>query len=267
MTAPYPDPLPYAWRPAGARQVALPDPGQMLGWRHALWRVLEVTPVPPGQWTREDQALLERCPVGARQVTAPHTIVITPVTGPAGTVRLRRRAGATPLFVYPGEHYPVCAACREPVPCREEMARRVSAASVQRIDRYLTPGVCPACLQPVSSRQRAITFGENVEIPAGPPVTYHLRRRCAGAAMRYEKRWAAAVPGRRTVLSCTGHIQHHLDGAECSHGPACPGPGVPHGSAARCERDRLDGCLRCLDVVTSDDWASPGTEAGTQPRS
>ena len=72
-------------------------------------------------------------------------------------------------YVYPDlEHYPVCACRSEPMPCRAEEARRTAEAAVQAMDRFEVANVCPACREPVTGRQKALTFSENLEVPGGP---------------------------------------------------------------------------------------------------
>jgi hypothetical protein len=140
------------------------------------------------------------------------------------------------------------------------MARRTAEAEAKHADRYMMPGVCPACNEPITSRQKAIvTFDENIEIPGGPPVTFHRRRGCLGGAIGYEKRWAKADPAtRRTALSCPGDICRHTDGTECSEGPLCPGDAVPHRSVTVCHPSYSGSCQRCADGIrarnAAGDW-------------
>jgi hypothetical protein len=95
-------------------------------------------------------------------------------------------------YVYPNEHYPVCASCQEPMPCREREAERIATQVMDDLARYETPGVYPSCREPVSSRQKAITFPVNVKIPGGPPVTFHAGRgACQYAATEYQKAFNA----------------------------------------------------------------------------
>jgi hypothetical protein len=117
------------------------------------------------------------------------------------------------------------------------MARQVAEKSAKNMARFETPGVCPACSEPVSARQKSITFDGNVEIPGGAPVTYHVGRGgCRGEAARYEERWVQADPdGRRTSLTCPGRVINHNDGTyECSELTECRGPTANHHWYTRC---------------------------------
>lgn len=94
------------------------------------------------------------------------------------------------------EHYPVCCRCGELMPCSHIVTERRVSAAMERMESYSAPGVCPACGEAVSSRQRSRTFAENLVVPGGPAVTFHLRRRCAWSAEDYADRVAEQVGGR-----------------------------------------------------------------------
>lgn len=232
--------LPYRWHPLGAetRYYEPPTPGSLIALAHAVWRVVDVSPVPVERWDVDDH---ERV-ANFGDAYLPHMVVIRPVAVVGDDPRARDhdvhlRATGSTWMVYPDEHYPLCAACGEPLPCREQMAARTAAASAQRMDRYAVEGVCPACAEPITTRQNSVSFTENLEMPAGPPVTYHSGRRgCRRAAAEYEKRWVAADPNRRRArLSCPGHVVNHNDGTyECSELTDCPGPRVEHPSFTTC---------------------------------
>lgn len=232
--------LPYQWYPRGTQRLyyEAPEPGSLIALAHAVWRVIEVNDIPAEQWTEEQgEAVSTR---GAHY--RPYVIVIRPANVTSGDPRDRdhdihlQACGAT-WDVYPDEHYPVCASCAEPLPCREQMAAQVAEKSAKWMDRFSVAGVCPACQEPITSRQKSLTFSENLEIPGGPPVTYHAGRAgCRYSAMAYEKRWVAADPNRRrTTLSCAGHVINHNDGTyECSELVECRGPRAHHPSYSKC---------------------------------
>lgn len=232
--------LPYRWYPLGAERLYYSPPpvGALTAIGHAVWRVVDVQPVPSEKWTDEEREAIEKISHKYR----PHMVVVRPVEITGDDPRARdhdvhlHAAGAT-WHVYPDEHYPVCAACGEPLPCREQMAARIAEQSAKYMDRYATEGVCPACQEPVTSRQKSMTFSENLEVPAGPPVTFHVGRGgCRQSAADYEKRWVAADPNRRrAVLSCAGHVTTHNDGTyECTEFNECPGPRAKHTSFSVC---------------------------------
>lgn len=230
--------LPYRWSPSGGSpQWKTPDVGALVGWDHAVWRVVEVREIPKVDWSDRDRRIAE-------SRGAPWVVVIRPaaLTGDDPTLRrhdihlsCHRR---TRWDVFPDEHYPVCAKCSEPLPCREQMADRMVSAATARMDRYSTEGVCPACEEPITSRQKTIVFDDNTEIPGGPPVAFHAGRGgCRAFAARYEEQWAAADPEhRRVTMSCPGWITNHGDGTyECSREHDCPGLQARHQSFRRCD--------------------------------
>lgn len=260
--------LPYRWRPLGTRDVKVPSVGQIIAWDHQAWRVVAVNLLPEIDWTdrqrREAETWADN--PAALDQHLPRAVIVRPVHITADDPRSRDhdvhlvRHGWSGFDVYPDEHYPVCAQCAEPLPCRDEMARRTAEQESAQADRYMMPGVCPACNEPITSRQKAlISFEENLEIPGGPPLTFHRRRACLGAAISYEKRWAAADHGnRRTTLSCPGSACRHTDGIECTEDPRCPGHELPHARATACHPAYGDSCQRCSDGIkarnAAGDW-------------
>jgi hypothetical protein len=237
--------LPYRWRPDGARWSSEPvKAGDILARDHKAWRVIEVKERPEEFWTDADRKAM----ASRRNPIKPSAIVIRPVEITRDDPRSRdhdvhlRYGGEMQgreyqyLFVYPNKHYPVCAECHEPLPCRDQMAERISTAAGVDMARYELAGVCPACGEVVTHRQSKQTWPDNAVIPAGPPVTFHLRTRCRPSAARYEKQWVALDPERRrAVLSCTGHVINHNDGTyQCTELTECPGPVAEHTSHSVC---------------------------------
>lgn len=93
-------------------------------------------------------------------------------------------------------HAPICRECGMMWPCSHhketaqvnqmmnevewEERKRERARETRRLARlrYETPGICPACQQPVTYGQPSQTFTTNAVIAGGPPVTYHVSRHC-----------------------------------------------------------------------------------------
>jgi hypothetical protein len=212
--------LPYRWYPDGADYKYDLEPGDILAWEHAVYRV---------QWT-EQRPDDEKYPL---------RVCIRPIgiTGDDVRDRDHDRPLKAPAHyrwnVFPTEHYPVCAKCQEPLPCREQMAKQIAAREAENLDRYTVAGVCPGCTEPVTDRQKGITWEDNVVVPAGPPVTFHLRRACWSAAVEYEQRWQAAAPDERcTTLSCRGSVTRHYDGTHDCTEAKCPGRDAYHPSVS-----------------------------------
>ncbi len=226
----------YRWYPSGTTRLYFerPDPGVLVAFDHAVWRVVETRDLPLEKWTEEDHQQAGR--------STPYIAVLRPASVSSDDLKARDhdkhfRCSARMVWnVYPDEHYPVCNACHEPVPCREKVGAKIAEQAVKHMDRYSLEGVCPSCEEPVTSRQKTLTFSENLELPGGPPVTFHLRGTCRWAAREYEVRWVAADPNRRrTTLSCTGRVINHNDGTyECSEFGGCAGPTAQHPSYTTC---------------------------------
>lgn len=136
------------------------------------------------------------------------------------------------VYVLP-EHYAVCVRCGQVPPCAEVWTERVSQAHVKHQERFELEGVCPACREPVTDRQRSHRFELNVHVPLGPPVTFHMRKKCWPSAVAYDRTVAKSL-GRDPLLSCDGLLVRHLDHTtECTN-ITCPGADKAHGNAARC---------------------------------
>lgn len=232
------------WYPDKARPTVLPPKvGDLIAWDHSAWRVIDVSPVPLDKWTDDDHRWVQQIKPAHRRAAEPVMVVVRPVavTGDDPRSRdhdkhLRHRHGAT-WYIYPDAHYPVCASCGDPTPCREMSAQRIAEGAMAHMSRYETAGVCPACREPVTSRQKSLTFSENLEVLGGPPVTFHVGRYgCRYSAAKYETRWVAADPNRRrATLSCLGHVTNHNDGTyDCTQLAECPGPVAHHPSYATC---------------------------------
>lgn len=231
------------WFPLGARTVyRAPAPGDVIAYDHQAWRVVEVRERPA-----EDGI--------ARTAARVRPVALVDHPDPVKAARKDRHLAGWSWSVYPDpEHYPVCACCGEPCPCRIEVGRQVAEREIRQMGLYDAPGVCPACKNPVTDRQRSIGFTENLVMPGGPPVVFHLRKQCRDAAMTYEQRWAAQDPDtRRCTLSCTGTVTNHNDGTyDCTASIECPGPAAYHTTYQPCS------CVDC--------HSQPGTRgAGARP--
>lgn len=163
----------------------LPDltAGTLVGFDFKVWRVVEVSQRPAD--------LVE----GGRT----HAVILEP---PAGGQRLHLACAEFMTFhTFTSEHYPVCRSCGDLMPCREQLIEQTVQAERERLRRYDIPGICPACEEPVSQRQLRQTWPQNLVAPTDQPVTFHLRRQCAGEAMAYDDRWRKA--GHVSMLGVT----------------------------------------------------------------
>lgn len=265
------------WMPKGGRHVPWADlaRGDLIASDRKPWRVVEVRPVPVADWDEHDreyydhdQAVPWRGRPAFTEETWDHRplyIIARPADGgKRHHSKIRPYARGRMAYVFP-EHYPVCRECGELYPCRELEIRAEAAREIAELDKYdkILPGCCWGCFEPVTHRQDVIRFdGENLLLPGAAPAVFHARRSggCRGAAMSYEDRWVKAGVGRRPQLSCPGRLIIHVDGAECSEDPYCPGPGALH-RATYMNHTRGGGegnvrCLRCTDARARGETAS-----------
>jgi hypothetical protein len=206
--------LPYRWHPdgvvglRGTAEGRRLKPGDLMPWEHRVYAVTELREVPEDQWTEQERDWVEQSKRASAPyyVSAPYprpvfvSIQPHPVPDdPVGAGRARKRDGLTGRAVawksfgrYPDGHYPICATCGEPTPCREVVARRLAEQAGEVMDRYDQEGICPACQEPVTARQGRETFGWNLEVPGGPPVTFHTRRSCGDQLYGYRERLSKA---------------------------------------------------------------------------
>lgn len=95
------------------------------------------------------------------------------------------------------DHAPACRTCGELWPCNHVLDAQKLENTINEIERserkrdrdrktreqfrarYSMESVCPACRQVVTTGQPFRTFDVNAVIANGPPVTYHLSRKCA----------------------------------------------------------------------------------------
>ena len=173
MNPPHTDTRSFLPWPAGTSFVSTKNltPGQLVAWNHRVWRVTSVEELQPG---------------GRR----PWRLVLgNPTSVNRDEVSLG--VGHHPSHIHAfteDEHYPVCANCGGPWPCRELHSREQAKQDAARARRYELPGVCPACEEPVTPRQLRQTWLVNLHHwDRDQPVTFHLRRGCEDEAIRYDR--------------------------------------------------------------------------------
>lgn len=238
------------WYPDRTRSKNRPESGDLIAYNHAVWRVIDVADVERNATEAEEYAKAGR-PAWLRN---PYKVDVKWVSGAkpgwmehypetVGTMRVSR--GNT-WNVYEGDRWPQCSCCGEPMPCQAELRDRQVDAAMQRVDEMskVMPGCCWGCSSPITSRQQSVIYaGENLDLPGGPDVRFHLRLDCLTAATTYEVKWLSVDHSRRRMLTypkCGGSLFWHADGAnECSGGeaadPECQGVrSHQHGSHAAC---------------------------------
>lgn len=271
------------WHPSGANDHHGPPPvGRLLAREHAVWRVQQVVDVPLSDddreiwlqasmpdlhaWRGRPYRIHVQFVAGARPSWARDEVTpLAKLDVPAGFVGMSWR-------LYPAsDRWPSCSCCGEPVPCRAELQDREVEAGLAQVEKLVQrlPGSCWGCGEPITRRQHVVVYpGENLDLPGGPEVRFHTRRRCAYTAQRYELSWIAVDPRRERILTwpqCPGILIVHADGSsECRSGagpvgtdhvgePGCAGHLThDHGCQAACyvgggwysSPSEMDGCPR-----------------------
>lgn len=243
------------WRPDHTTNTAeRPTVGDTVAHARAAWIVTHVADAEPTP--EENDRLAVYTPAG-RTARSPYRVTLHRVHGPrhprenvVGDIAVRvgiHRYSVLPR--YPRGRVPLCACCAHPWPCLEADQERQAKREMEDAERELAvlPGCCPECGEPVTSRQRGITFdGPNVRNPLADSPTFHLRRQCRSGAEGYEDAWVAADPTRKRsllTLRCDGTVLTHWDGSgECDQ-VDCPSVYARHRHAAACYTQR-GGCPR-----------------------
>jgi hypothetical protein len=120
------------------------------------------------------------------------------------------------------EHYSVCRLCGELPPCTHVLNERIMERAAERMtrDMAILPGMCHACREPITKRQKSFTFpGANLIRPdlGDHSAIFHTRQGCLGTVRSYDERWAKAESDRSRLFFCEGTITRHADGTrECS---------------------------------------------------
>jgi len=204
-----------------------PEVGEVVAYERRAWKVVLVTVEEP---TPDEQDAVDRYTTAWRDRALPYRIRLQRIHGEPrdhenthNEIQLRVPPGGRDWFpAYPNGRVPLCSCHGHPWPCLEADQQAQAEREMARVEKALRllPGCCPACEEPVTSRQRSITFGgPNVQNPLAEGPTFHLRRKCRHAAARYEEAWVAAEPDRQRsllTLACAGTVIVHGDGsAEC----------------------------------------------------
>jgi hypothetical protein len=262
---------PNNWRPdrANLREPfgwAWPEPGDMIGWRYAAWRVREVQPVQDVDLTDEqrerlDASVAHLSPAGREAGLArnrPLHLLLRHVSGPliikdgeeAGFKRLHDGSHEISFTSWPHrrrwprllEPHRVCSCHGHVWACQDYDRTVLAAHQASRLDQLMAtaqPGVCAHCLEVVTTHQRTITFPEESRyVPGAPGPTFHAgRAACWAAAEKYERDGRLADnPDVTRLASCPGvrfiHERHGMPAAdrlECTAGPFCTGQHGPAG--------------------------------------
>jgi hypothetical protein len=203
--------------------------GTLIPWAHRVYELIEIQEIPEDEWTEDERVFVARARLEIAEAKSqlqgkdrlarwwdqhlfggrgPAMYWFAPHPRPVDPVKARDVAERQGLEFrgwlwhgnqgsfdfYPNEHYPVCRACGEPSPCREEVEVERANVQIEQMERYADPTRCPACLGVVTPRQARETFTWNLYVPDGPPVTFHAKAsgRCVHQLVKYRKEIKAA---------------------------------------------------------------------------
>ncbi|MFF5642919.1 hypothetical protein [[Kitasatospora] papulosa] len=228
---------PDEWRPAQSRLTHLRrdtgrlEPGTIVVWDRQPYRVIEVRERDQVDWPQDyrDAWVKHGMPDPATWSYRPRVVVVRHDDQPQSKPLHLQGPDNTYWHVLP-EHYWVCRRCQEVPPCRHVHNEAIMDRASERMEKEMAilPGTCHGCREPISKRQKSFTFpGANLIRPdlGDGSAIFHTRRGCYGFLDSYDKRWAAAEPGRERLLYCPHTLTEHNDGSrECSS-PACVADG------------------------------------------
>ncbi len=258
------------WIPQGANRISrsVPSVGAVIAWDYAVWHVLSTRPQPESEWEPWERKVWAYCGSPDPWTEAPYEVELVPAAGGERVVLTVRRVAirnGRPVYVYDNgiweyedpEHYPICACCHGPIPCRTKHAERVAKAAAAREAELAAKATSGAmcCGGEITPGQKLITFpGPNLRAPTAPPPIFHARKSCRYEVRKYEQVWLRANPGQRARYSCPGQLYRHVDGWQCSE-PACPGPDVHHQEKGACPGNAggTRPCRRCADALARGD--------------
>lgn len=246
------------WRPDHtSHRRRRPEVGDVVAIARRAWQVMHISDAVP---TPEEQERLDAYRPAYRDEMRPYRVTLKRLHGEKHENENDRQEAAVripvgaydPLPAYPHGRVPLCSCHGHPWPCLDADQQRQAEKEAKAAERELNlmPGCCPACQEPVTSRQRSITFGgPNVRNPLAEGPTFHLRRKCWGAAAHYEEAWVADEPGRKRsllTLRCEGTVIVHGDGTgECfgAKDSNCPSIYAQHRFYSSCYL-QTHGCPR-----------------------
>ncbi|MFI8535423.1 hypothetical protein ACIGMX_34900 [Streptomyces aquilus] len=183
-------------------------PGVLVIWSRQPYRVVELAERPLDLWGEKHEmryaTALEQWEQGGRRGDRPekatwdgrpYVFVLQP-DGQPHDEPLHLIGPANYSWAVLPEHYAICSACGELVPCAHALAEREAdkQAAVADVLMDIAPGHCLGCGEYVSPRQKAARFpGPNLWRPDMPDhsAVFHARQECAGAVERYRRQWEA----------------------------------------------------------------------------
>lgn len=220
------------WRPRGhtkflfTRDLAA---GQLVVWDRQPFRVVEVSERRHVDWGEDYQDAWVKAgmPEPSAWGNRPMAIILQDEEHPK-VKPLHLIGPANHLWDVLPEHYALCRLCRELPPCRHVHNEAIALRAGERFEQEMAilPGMCHACREPITQRQKSARFtGPNLIRPdlGDDSAVFHLRSKCAGSVRAYDARWAKAT-GKPRRFFCEGTRTIHIGGEqECTELAACPG--------------------------------------------
>jgi hypothetical protein len=266
--------------------------GDLVAWRYGAWRVIETRVVDDADLSDRSRRHLYDWVGGfapeARESrlaqARPQVVVLCHESGPLllkpseANQTLHDGRRTIHFRSWPHRHtwnvlaepYKTCSCHGHIWPCQEIDRAALAAHDAAKMDRLMAtaqPGVCAHCLEPVSTRQKFMTFPEpSLFVPGAPGPTFHAGRgACWAAAEEYERGGRLADdPDVVRLASCPGirfiHEAHGMPAdrrLECTAGPLCTGLHGPPGHR------REPPCWHVVQLATNEGaYARPTTDCG-----
>jgi hypothetical protein len=202
--------------------------GQLIIWERRPYRVIEVRERDHIDWPDDYRtAWIEAgMPDPAKWEERPMSLVLQDEEKPKAKPLHLITSMAGGWQILP-EHYALCRLCGELPPCRHVHNEAIAERAGKRFEEEMAilPGMCHACREPITQRQKSVRFtGPNLIRPdlGDDSAVFHLRSKCWGSVYAYDIRWAEAT-GKPRRFHCDGsRTVHHDQSQECTN-PVCPG--------------------------------------------
>ncbi|MEV5211365.1 hypothetical protein AB0K35_28215 [Micromonospora sp. NPDC053740] len=243
-----------------------PEAGDLVAWRYAAWLVHEIRSYLDVDLTDKQREKLDASVAnltGEKRALAlsrnrPFHIVLRHQAGPLiiksgeerGFIRLHDGTREVSFTSWPRQTqwhrlpdpYQACSCHGHPWPCQDRDRMVLTQHQMRKMDRLMAtaqPGVCAHCLEPITTRQKTVTFPEESRfVPGAPGPTFHAGRAASWQGAEEYERAGRLVdnPDVPRLASCPGirfiHEQHSMpteQRVECTAGAFCTGLHGPAG--------------------------------------
>lgn len=182
------------------------EPGTLVVYERAPYRVMEVREVPPDLWHEEDVQAFEcflrnwdarpwsdERPTPETWRNRPIAVAIHP-DGAPGRKYLHTKVSASYSWDVLPEHYSICKACGELAPCSHEVEEQHIQRHMAQAQELMSivAGNCMSCGEGFTPRMKKVYFpGPNLwrpDLPEGTAV-FHARRECSHSVAQYSEQF------------------------------------------------------------------------------